>query len=511
MVERSEAPSQTLRRLNALERRLAPLDRAILEVEWRQASGRATRGAASLQRRRLALLAEPGLALRLGSAQRELARPSQRRRAELLLRTTLEVQIEQGPEIVRLRDPLVRRISAFHPRWKGRRSSRGALREIQRSNSNRTHREAAWRGEERLFRPMESALAGLIALRNSRAREFGFRSFPEYRLAAEGLSVARLRELMEAATRWVPDEMGLAREEFEDATGERGWYPWDALYAQQLRAPMPESSFPGNRMLPAVLHGVRAWGISPSLLRFRVDYHDLPAGGISLAPDPPRDVRVVVHPEGGWERYGILFHEVGHAVASGAVRQPSHLLRWHEHVPGFAALSEGEGGFFEEIAATEAWLRTRPGLSRKQVDAAVASVRRSTLYNTAWNVVWISRELALYEDGPHGPEGVAKRLDRRLFGYGSYEPLSFADGFSVELPLYSPSYFLATLFGSALRRAVLAEVGGPLWPNRKVGPWLLRHWMREGTSFDWTTRLRELTGARIDARAFLGETRPGAK
>ena len=511
MGARSGARSPALRLVNSLERRLAPLDRAILGVEWRQATGRATRGAASLQRRRLALLAEPGQAERLRSAMRGLGVPTQRRRAELLLRTTLEVQIEQAPEIVRLRDPLVRRINAFHPRWKGRVSSRGALWEIQRSNPDRTERQAAWQKEEPLFRPMEPALARLVALRNSRAREFGFRSFPEYRLAAEGLTPSRLRELMDAATRWVPDEMARAREEFEDATGERGWYPWDALYAQHLRAPMPEASFPGDRTLPAVLRGVRAWGIPSSLLRFRVDFHDLPAGGISLAPDPPRDVRVVVHPQGGWEQYGILFHEVGHAIASGAVRQPSHLLRWHEHVPGFAAMSEGEGGFFERIASTEAWLRTRPGLSPEQVANAVASVRRGILYNTAWTVVWISRELALYEDGPRGTDRVAKRLGRRLFGYESHEPLSFADGFSVELPLYSPSYFLAGLFGSALRRAVLAEVGGPLWPNRKVGPWLLRHWMREGTSFDWTTRLRELTGAPFDARAFLAETRPGTK
>jgi hypothetical protein len=511
MAAGSRARSPALLLVNALERRLAPLDRAILRVEWRQATGLATHGAASFQRRRLALLAEPGLTEQLRSAMRELALPSDRRRAELLFRTTREVQIEQPSEIVRLRDPLVRRISAFHPRWKGRRSSRGALWEIQRSNPDRAQREAAWRGEESLFRPMEPALAGLVALRNARAREFGFRSFPEYRLAAEGLSVARLRRLMEEATRWVPDEMRRTREEFEDATGERGWYPWDARYAQHLRAPMPKASFPGDSMLPAVLRGVRAWGIPSSLLRFRVDFHDLPAGGISLAPDPPRDVRVVVHPEGGWEPYGILFHEVGHAIASGAVRQPSHLLRWHEHVPGFAAMSEGEGGFFEAIAATETWLQTRPGLSREQVAAAVASVRRSRLHTTAWMVVWISRELALYEDGPRGPEHVAKRLERRLFGYESHAPLSFADGFTVELPLYSPSYFLASLFGSSLRRAVLAEVGGPLWPNRKVGPWLLRHWMREGTSFDWTTRLRELTGAPFDARAFLAETRPGTK
>jgi hypothetical protein len=464
-----------------------------------------------LQRRRLALLAAPALIEQLRSASRELSLPADRRRAELLLRTTLEVQIEQAPEVVRLRDPLVRRVSAFHPRWQGRRSSRGALREIQRSNPDRNQREAAWRGEEALFRPMEPAMVGLVALRNARAREFGFRSFPEYRLASEGLSVAGLRELMAAATRWVPDEMRRAREEFEDATGERGWYPWDALYARQLQAPIPVSSFPGDRMLPAVLRGVRAWGIPTSLLRFRVDFHDLPAGGISLAPDPPGDVRVVVHREGGWERYGILFHEVGHAVASRAVRQSSHLLRWHEHVPGFAAMSEGEGGFFERIAATEAWLRTRPELSREQIATALRSVRRSTLFNLAWTVVWISRELALYEDGARGPKGVAERLERRFFGFETHPPLSFADGFYIELPIYSPSYFLASLFGSALRRAVLADVGGPFWPNRKVGPWLLRHWMREGTSFDWTTRLRELTGAGFDAEAFLAENRPGER
>ncbi len=357
---------------------------------------------------------------------------------------------------------------------------------------------------------MDAPLAGLVALRNARAREWGFRSFPEYRLAAEGLTVSRLRELMDRAVRWVPAEMRVAREEFEDAAGERGWYPWDVLYAEHLRVPIPTASFPGPRMLPSVLRAVRAWGIPPGLLRFRVDRHDLSAGGISLAPDPPKDVRVVIHPEGGWECYGILFHEVGHAVASRAVRQPSHLLRWHEHVPGFAAISEGEGGFFERIAATEAWLRGQPGLTRKQIRAAVASVRRGDLYNIAWDVVWISRELALYEETGRPPREVADRLNREFFGFETHEPLPLADGFAVELPLYSPSYFLARLIGSALRVAVRDDVGGPFWPNRKVGPWLVRHWMKDGTSYDWNERFREVTGTRFGADAFLAETRPGA-
>jgi hypothetical protein len=509
MTAGSRPAREAARLVDGLERRIAPIDRAILLAEWRQTMGRAPNGAVGGNRKRHRLLSQPGLLEKLRVARSILPDPRSRRRAELLERVALDVQIEQVEEILGRRSALSRRVAAFRPRWHGRRVGRQVVRHESRTNPDRAERERAYRAEEPLFRPMEAPLRSLARLRNDRARALGFPSLPEFRLSFEHLSVARLRGLMEEATRWVRPEMQAWREEFEDRTGERGWYPWDVSYAENLRTQLPDERFPGDSMLPTVLQAVRRWGIPSSLLRFRVDRHDLPAGGISLAPDPPKDVRVVIHEGGGWERYMVLFHEVGHAVNSGAVRQPTHLLRWHEHVPGFAALSEGEGAFFEQIASSEAWLRQRPGLSSETIAAVVADQRRMSLWWIGNHVLWISRELALYEERGD-PEEVARRLARRLFGFDPFDPVPFADHFSIELPLYAPSYFLATLLRPALTTAVLGDVGGDVWPNPKVGPWLIEHWFREGTSFDWYDRYREITGRPFGARPFLEETRPGA-
>jgi hypothetical protein len=94
-----------------------------------------------------------------------------------------------------------------------------------------------------------------------------------------------------------------------------------------------------------------------------------------------------------------------------------------------------------------------------------------------------------------------------VYGFDEYRPRSFADSFLVELPVYSPSYVYAELLRPQLTAAVLAEVGGELWPNPRVGPWLVDRWFRDGSSYDWWTRLREVTGRPFGARAFNAEMR----
>jgi hypothetical protein len=126
----------------------------------------------------------------------------------------------------------------------------------------------------------------------------------------------------------------------------------------------------------------------------------------------------------------------------------------------------------------------------------------------AGHVEWISEELALYDGRGRDPSEVRARVGRRLFGYDAYRPHSFANSFSIELPVYMPSYFFATLLAPTLTNAVLADVGGELWPNRRVGPWLVDHWFREGTAYEWTERLRELTGGPLTAVPFNREMRP---
>ena len=265
---------------------------------------------------------------------------------------------------------------------------------------------------------------------------------------------------------------------------------------------LPERAFPANEMLASVYRGVQGWGFPRSLFRFRVDRHDIPAGGVCWAPDPPRDVRIVIHPgRGGWHDYMILFHEVGHAVHSSSIRGPTHLLRWHEGLPGFGGFHEGIGELFALIADTESWLRTREGLAPELIRAYLTEQRYHPLRNLAFLVGWVQRELDLYLRPERDPVEAERRYDRSVWGYDDHPPRSFADSFYVEAPIYATSYLIATLFWPKVHAAALRELGGETWPNPKMGSWLTQHWFREGSGFDWLPRVREVTGRPFGARA----------
>lgn len=489
--------------LTEIETRLEPLDRAILLAEWRLASGHSRIGAAAGQERRHLLLSAPGLLETIRRYRSAGFGGMLERRLGLLERAALDSRIEQDPEIVRLRGRLQARVAAFRPQWRGRRVRRIVVREAFRTGANREERRRAYYAEDPLYRGVEGALERLVALRNDKAREFGFRSYPEYRLSFDRLSVAGIERLMEGALRHASTEARRRREAFEDRTGERGWFPWDTSYAEHLAMGLPDRAFPARTMLSSVTRAVRAWGVPPSALRFRVDRHDIPSGGLCLAPDPPRDVRIVIHPgRGGWVEHMVLFHEVGHAVHSASIRESTHLLRWHEGLPGFGGFHEGIGEFFTLIAESEAWLGQRGDLSRQDIAEFRSVALRSPLWRVAHLVEWIRTELDLYLRPGRDPVQRSHAFQRRLFGFDEFAPRSFADSFYIEAPVYATSYLIAELLRPLLCEAVLEEVGGETWPNRRIGPWLIDRWFRGGSSFDWLPRVQEVTGRPFGTRAF---------
>jgi peptidyl-dipeptidase A len=494
--------------IDGVERRLAPIDQAILRAEWRLAIGRSRAGAGAWHVRRYRLLSDPELLRRVQRLRPGRTEGLLRRRFDLLERAILATRVEQDPEIVELRSRLQETVTAFRPMWHGRRVGRAVVRNALRKNPDRKERRRAYYAEDPVYRSVEEGLRELVRLRNEKARSFGFRSFPEFQLSFEGFSVARLDGLMDDALRHVPWAVKRWREVFEDRTGERGWYPWDADYARELVAGLPDRAFPARGMLSSVLEAVGEWGFPRSSLRFRVDHHDITSGGVCIAPDPPRDVRIVVHPSHGWPEYATLFHEVGHAVHSASIRASSHLLRWHEFVPGFGAPCEGVGEFFELIPSSEAWLRTRRALTADRIEPFVQGRQTDPLRMMSLLVGWIRTELGLYLRPERDPAKESVRYGREVLGYEAYSERSFADSFSIDLPIYGTSYLFATLLRPHLLSAVLGDVGGATWPNPRVGPWLVDRWFRPGSRYDWGSRLKQVTGRPFSARAFNEAVRP---
>jgi hypothetical protein len=262
-------------------------------------------------------------------------------------------------------------------------------------------------------------------------------------------------------------------------------------------------------MLPRILRAVREWGFPTERMHFRTVFHDIPAGGLTLAPDPPRDVRILVHPRGGWSSYMVMFHEVGHAVHSASIRSPRHLLRWSENVPGFGAFHEGIAGLFEGIPGRREWLRTVPGLERKAGERFADREKATGPVDAAYHAVWLRTEQRLYENPRRDPMPEVARFERRVFGFDEYPPLSFVDSFFVEDPVYASNYLLAMLFEAQLTQTLRKLFGEPLWPNRKVGPCLVRHWFAPGSFIDWVPHLKEVTGRPFGVAAFREQLAAG--
>ena len=510
LVPSSPDPRESRRFLRELEGRLERLDRAILVAEWDLFTGRSRAGAERWNLRRSKLLSDERLLPWVRSSLRRGGPMPVHRRFELLERVLLDAQVEQHPEVVRLRSELQRRIAEYRPRWKGRRADRTVVQKALRESPNSEERRRAFYALEELHRPLQEPLRSLIRLRNERARTLGFRSFAEMRLGFDNITPARLEELAQQVVAPARVRVRRLREGFQDRTGQAEWHPWDLWFAQEQRTPLPDRCFPRGPMLRRIFQAVGKWGFRTDRMRFHVVFHDVPVGGLTLAPDPPQDVRILVHPVSDWLAYVVMFHEVGHAVHSASIRAPRHLLRWHENIPGFGPFHEGIGTLFEDIPTEEAWLASVPGLGARRAHDFAEATREDNAVNGGGHATWMRVEQALYRNPERDPVDDLRRFQRRVFDYDDYSPLSFVDSFFVDSPIYSPCYLLALLFSYQLRDRMREICGEPFWPNPKVGPWLRREWFADGSLHDWVPRLRELTGRPFGAEAFLRQFPTGS-
>jgi len=488
--------------LDRLEAQYVRLRRGANLAEWRLRVGRGGDGSLPWQHRIHELFHRDGLLAWSRRYARVAKRPRDRWRAELLGRLVTDAEVEQHPSIAEARACLEREVYDFRPLWRGRRTGRAVVRAHLKTERTRSVRATAWAAEEPLHRSLEPGVRLLARLRNERARELGYRSFPEFRLGAEGFTVPQFERLLAGLARNVRGANIARRRAFEEATRHPEYFPWDEEFGDELQAPAYGPAFPDDGMLATVCAGVRGWGFGSAPLRFRVDRHDLSSGGVSMPIDPPRDVRVIIHPTAGWVRYMILFHEVGHTVHSRTNDRHSGFPRSYDYIPGFFGLVEGMGTVFEEIPRSAEWLATRPGFDPRRAAAYARAQALTHVGRMRSSIARVRTELALYRNPDADLDEVLLRANRELADFDEVPRSSFVDPFFVDLPVYLSAYVLANLFAKQLLDTALAETGGTIWPNHRLGPWLIRHWFRDSGLFDWAQRLRELTGRPLGAMSF---------
>lgn len=498
----STGPSAIEESLKDLEARLTRLDHDWFLSEWALHTGGSRAGSLGTRLARAALLSHPELLLWCRESLPHAASARVRRRLELLEQRVLESQLADHPPIARLEERISRKVLGFRPRWKGRRVSQAEIWDLASKEEDPGLRKEGYYANEPLYAAVEYEVRQLLRARNDRSRELGFRDFPEARLSLDGLSIGALRELMRP---FAALARPLARA-VKDRSASREWYPWEVLFTRWREGDRTRKGFSGEDCHPAVRHGLRAWGFRVADLSFAFRRCDTPTAGMAVIGDAPRDVGVIANPRDGLVYYSVLFHEMGHGIHARSVRGSSHLLRGGPTIgsPGF---SEALAGLFEFLTMDERWLRTRPGVTR----ADAARIRRSSYEGLAIRMAElvgeIQTELKLYANPEADVLAERSQFLRHTFGYDDHPPVSWVDPYHLRPGFLRQSYLWGTCFDEQVLAAAVREVGGNLWPNRRLGPWLKRTWFRPGQRDDWVEKTRRVTGKPLGPEAFVRAVR----
>ena len=493
--------------LAKVEARLEELDYALNVEMWKESLGRSGARVGVCERSRRELLATPGLREWAHEVRSREVPGLAARRLELLERMSLDALLEQAPAVARLRNRLRRRMFRFRPRIAGKKASGADIFEHLWTDPSRAHRKEAYYCQDPLFRLLEPSVRELVETRNQIAQELGFRGFAEARLTLEGLSATYLSDILDGLPLGRLRTLAYRRRaRYRERTRLEGWYPWDETFLPSLESPVGDSVFPREGMLESVLAGLRRWGFRRGTFGFKLTRGLNPFVGSEIAVRTPEDVRILVDLRGGHTNYGILFHEVGHALHSRSVNAPTHFLRSHEFSASYSSLNEGVGGVFERIASEENWLLTRSGISRDEVRALRAASAEGMAARLVELAAIVKGELALYRNPKADVSGILRRTLNGVLGFDDYASRSWVDGFYLDTPLYNKSYLLAAFFSSQVLQAAVKDLDGGIWPNARMGPWLTEKILERGAVDDWIPRLQRATGHALDPRPFFEET-----
>ncbi len=275
--------------------------------------------------------------------------------------------------------------------------------------------------------------------------------------------------------------------------------------ARLFRAPELDTSYPADRMLPALEATLGELGIDlRSQGNVHLDLESRPGKSPRAFCSPievPGKVMLVIQPIGGHDDWRALFHEAGHtehyANTSGDLPMEAKRL-------GDMAVTEGWAALFERLVDEPAWLNRRldvPDIPKITYDGAV-----STLYFLRRYSAKLLYEIEFFQaDDPESMRPrYAELLTEALKLPANAE--SFLD--DIDGSFYVTGYLRSWAFEAQLRDFLRSEFGNEWFARREAGDLLRELWsLGQGPTAE--ELLRDVTGARLEMASIAERAREG--
>ena len=275
--------------------------------------------------------------------------------------------------------------------------------------------------------------------------------------------------------------------------------------ARLFRAPELDTSYPADRMLPALEATLGELGIDLRAQgNVHLDLESRPGKSPRAFCSPieiPGKVMLVIQPIGGHDDWRALFHEAGHtehyANTSGDLPMEAKRL-------GDMAVTEGWAALFERLVDEPAWLNRRldvPDISKITYDGAVSTVYFLRRYSAK-----LLYEIEFFQ--ADDPESMRPRYAELLTDALKLpaNPESYLD--DIDGSFYVTGYLRSWAFEAQLRDYLRSELGNEWFARREAGDLLRELWsLGQGPSAE--ELLRDVTGARLEMASIAERAREG--
>lgn len=422
-----------------------------------------------------------------------------KRKLELLKQEFLSARVSSEPEVFALKNKLDCQIINFTPVINGQSYDRGTLYNIIEKEDNRKQRESAWRALTDLGKEIESETALLCSLRNEKVKPLGYKHYGELCFFLEDLDKETIFTLFDQILNLTEKPYKKLVEDCKEKLSTDKVYLWDIKYYQhKYLSSLKDSLFPQEGIIKSIEHLFKKFKLSTTDLPIRVEYCDIPYGGISITMDPGKDVRVLANPQEGYNWYEFLYHEFGHAIHNCFIQTPSFIIGTGE--PDY--FKEGMACIFQKFMSDKEWLGEYFNISEEVIKTFLSQNRLKNCY-------WYRRiindclfEYSIYENPEGDLNSRYKEYVKKHLFLDLPEDFSWAyDPVYTTHPLYLQNYLLAEIIAYQTINYYKEHHDTIFSPDFLT--FLKEKYYKDGGLKLWQEKIQEATGAKLEASSLI--------
>jgi len=410
--------------------------------------------------------------------------PVTRRKLELLRKWIIMTRINYNKELFELRHSIEKKVNTFRPIFKGKELGYAELREIVRKDPDRNNRREAYMAVKPLLESIRGEAIESIKLANALARKEGFTTYADLVLHMEGFTENELLELFDKLKHYTnPAWQQLIELTRDNVTTDIQLY--DLTYMVYKLTHPPDHRFPRDKLLDSLNRTLEAFDLDLDALPVKIEFCDIPYGGVCVVLKHHQDVRLLMNPREGYTYYGILFHEFGHALHS--LYSPDSILLRDE-----APFSEGMADVWAGLLEERSWLNKFTEMTPSEVEQFLTTRPIDRAYAFRPTMRDFVFELQLYRNPDAKFEDIWTAVSEQYLDFK--DDTGIWPYFSFTYPLYIKNYVLSRLI-KEVTYEFIHDKYGEIVGNPHVVRFLIENYYQPGNLVHWRDKIKSSTGS----------------